>query len=107
MTLLIVLRGLLRGPCSRNEFERHSLPEAQIVGATDLAHSSTAEWCDDAVALTEHRARRELRSVNVCARRRIVAHHLRRRLLRPTNRSSLSRIRVFRGHVVAQHDVGT
>ena len=43
----------------RQEFQRHGLAEAQIVGAVDLAHPAAAEQSDHAVPAVEHGARRE------------------------------------------------
>ena len=43
----------------RQELQRDGLPEAEILGAVDLAHAAAAEQAEDAVALGQQRARRD------------------------------------------------
>ena len=48
------------GDGGRQELQRDVLPEAQILGAVDLADAAAADQAEDAVALGEQGARRQL-----------------------------------------------
>jgi hypothetical protein len=60
----------------RQKFERHRLPELQVLGAEYLTHPATAERRDDPVAVGQNRSRREARLVTLRGRR--IAPQLRR-----------------------------
>ena len=83
---------------SRQELQRHRLPERQVVGAIDLAHSPAAEQPDDAVTTGEDGARGSGRAVwrrQRCGRTAAGARdggHRRRRQPCPARRARVDRV---------------